>query len=147
MMVRAKVVRCQLYTGSLVISPQFHRIMKSPLLCYEILNTRVSAFQRVYNLAVEIRLTVILGLAKITSTFWEEIFCAKCPKNVPVLKVQGWILWVGNEREQRKCSEKKQCLSWALKGTSRQNRHRDEKLPIKYGKKEIGHLGQIMLRQ
>lgn len=50
-------------------------------------------------------------------------------------------------KENKESSEKKQYLSWALKGTSRQNRHRDEKLPIKYGGKEIGHLGQIMLRQ
>lgn len=51
------------------------------------------------------------------------------------------------KENKEESSEKKQYLSWALKGTSRQNRHRDEKLPIKYGGKEIGHLGQIMLRQ
>ena len=84
----------------------------TPVLLWDFKNTWLSAFQWVYNLAVEIRLTVIWGLVIITPTFREEIFCGKRPKNVSVLKVRGWILWVGNERKQRKKSAQKGNSIW-----------------------------------
>ena len=100
MMVKVKVISCQLYTGSLITFPKFYWIVKPPILCYEISKTHESiSLQQVYKLAGEIR----LNFTTCNNYFYliGEIFCDNCPKNAPVLKVESEYFELGMKEDKQ----------------------------------------------